>query len=110
MWARTLKAHYFPHSSFLDAKLGNRASDTRLWIDRWLPLLPLGHLTPRYPTYVTMNTRVSSLICPSSRTWDIDFLLPFIYEEEVKTIRDTLLGNCSRRDCLIWTSSKNGQY
>ncbi|CAN6551855.1 unnamed protein product [Malus baccata var. baccata] len=57
LWAQTLKARCFPHSSFLDAK------DTRLWVDRWLPSLPLGHPTSRSPTNVTLNTKVSSLIC-----------------------------------------------
>ncbi|KAM1262994.1 hypothetical protein ACFX2G_028665 [Malus domestica] len=110
MWARTFKARYFPHSSFLDAKLGSRASDTQLWVDRWLPSLPLGHPTPSYPTNVTLNTKVSSLICSSTRTWDIDFLRPFISEEDVNAICNTPLGNCSRWDRLIWTSNKNGQY
>lgn len=123
LWARTIKARYFPHSSFFDAKLGSRASwawasllvgrdilkagalwqimdgrDTRLWIDRWLPSLPLGHPTPRCPTPITMNTRVSSLICLSTRSWDIDFLRSFIPEVEVKAICDIPLGNCSSRD------------
>lgn len=84
--------------------------DTRLWVDRWLPSRPLGHPTPRYPTNVTLNTKVSSLICPSTRSWDIEFLRPFISEEDIKAICNTPLGNCSRRDRLIWTSSKRGQY
>ncbi|KAM1798595.1 hypothetical protein ACFX12_032647 [Malus domestica] len=83
LWAQTLKACYFPHSSFLDAKLGSRASwawasllvgrdilkngahwqilngrDTRIWVDRWLPSLPLGHPIPNSPTSVTLNTKV----------------------------------------------------
>ncbi|KAM1074000.1 hypothetical protein ACFXTH_019029 [Malus domestica] len=41
--------------------------DTRLWVDRWLPSRPLGHPTPRYPTNVTLNTKVPlSRFQPSS--------------------------------------------
>ncbi|KAM2964592.1 hypothetical protein FF2_022358 [Malus domestica] len=93
LWAQTLKAR-----------------DTRLWVDRWLPSLPLGHPTPSYPTNVTLNTKVSSLICPSTKSWDIEFLRPFISEVEIKAIYDIPLGNCSRRDRLIWTSSMTGNY
>ncbi|XP_028945660.1 uncharacterized protein [Malus domestica] len=135
LWAQTLKARYFLHSSFLDAKLGSRAfwawaslpvgrdilkngahwqilngKDTRLWVDRWLPSLPLGHPIPSSPTSVTLNTKVSSLICPSTKSWDIEFLRPFISEVELKAIYDIPLGNCSRRDRLIWTSSRLGNY
>ena len=72
LWTRVMKARYFPSCSFLDAKKGGRASwawssllvgrdlirrgahwqimcgeGVRLWVDRWLPSLPLGHPIPR---------------------------------------------------------------
>lgn len=71
LWARVLKARYFPHCSSLDAKCGGRASwawssllsgrdlllkdahwqvmngkEARVWLDRWLFTLPDGHYFP----------------------------------------------------------------
>ncbi|KAM1209964.1 hypothetical protein ACFX2J_015428 [Malus domestica] len=110
LWARTLKARYFPYSSFFDAKLGSRASDTRLWIDRWLPSLPLGHPVPRGNIPVTVNMKVSSLIRESTGSWGIEFLRPFISDEEITAIQDTHLGNFSTCDRLIWPLEKGGCY
>ncbi|CAN6558737.1 unnamed protein product [Malus baccata var. baccata] len=42
--------------------------DTRLWVDRWLPSLPLGHPNPDPSTSVTLTSKVSSLICPRSKS------------------------------------------
>ncbi|KAM1798946.1 hypothetical protein ACFX12_032962 [Malus domestica] len=110
MWARTFKAQYFPYSSFFDAKLGSRASDTRLWIDRWLPSLLLGGPVPRGNNHITMNTKVSSLMCQSTRSWDLAFLCPFILDKEVNVILATHLGNLSTPYRLIWTAEKCGRY
>nr|XP_028962160.1 uncharacterized protein LOC103417751 [Malus domestica] len=135
LWARTLKARYFPYSSFLDAKLGSRASwawasllvgrdilkagahwqilngrDTRLWIDRWLPSLPLGHPVPRGNIPVSVNMKVSSLIRESTGSWDIEFLHPFISEEEITDIHAIHLGSLSSCDRLIWPLEKGGCY
>ncbi|XP_070667346.1 uncharacterized protein [Malus domestica] len=84
--------------------------DTRLWVDRWLPSLPLGHPNPDPPTSVTLTSKVSSLICPRSKSWDIDFLRPFIPEVEINAILDIPLGHCSIRDRLVWTASRTGIY
>ncbi|CAN6690416.1 unnamed protein product [Malus baccata var. baccata] len=65
LWAQTLKARYFPHYSFLDAK---------------------------------------------SKSWDIDFLRPFIPEVEINAILDIPLRHCSNRDRLVWTASRSGIY
>lgn len=71
MGMRFLKARYFPHTSFLEAKQGHCASwgwasllegrniimggahwqvmngkNIKFWVDQWLPKLPAGHLSP----------------------------------------------------------------
>ncbi|CAN6587433.1 unnamed protein product [Malus baccata var. baccata] len=135
LWAQVMKARYFPNCSFLDASKGGRASwawssllvgrelilngahwqimggeEVRLWVDRWLPALPSGHPSPVGEVAVTRNTRVSSIICSSSRTWDFAFLLPFLSEGECAAISNTPIGNPQRKDRLIWAPTRNGNY
>ncbi|KAM2075160.1 hypothetical protein ACFX1T_038088 [Malus domestica] len=135
LWARVIKARYFPHYSFLEASKGGRAywawsslllgrdvilqgthwqilggEDVRVWVDRWLPSLPLGHPVPLGGVAVTKNLRVCKLFCHLSRKWDLNFLQPFLTDVELETIRATPIGDSSRRDRLIWAASKNGRY
>ena len=135
LWARVLKARYFPNYSFLDANKGGRASwawsslltgrdlllngshwqiiggqDVRVWVDRWLPSLPLGHPTSFGEVEVTRNLRVSTLICPQSRDWDITFLHPRLSVADQEAIRETPIRDNSRMDRLIWAATKNGRY
>ncbi|XP_068340019.1 uncharacterized protein [Pyrus communis] len=135
LWAQVIKARYFPHCSIWDAKKGGRASwawgslligrdliregshwqilsgqEVRVWQDRWLPSLPLGHPVPVGQVAVTPSLRVSALICPDSGRWNISFLQPFISGEAMQAIEETPLGDLSRNDRLIWDLSKNGCY
>lgn len=130
-----MKAQYFPHCSFLDAKRGRRASwawssllmgsdlllrrthwqvlcgkEIRVWGDRWLPSLSGGHPMPSGPVQVSRNTKVASLINPVSDEWDIDFLKPFILSAEYEAILATHLGDPKLRDRLIWPFDKRGIY
>ncbi|CAN6679166.1 unnamed protein product [Malus baccata var. baccata] len=84
--------------------------DVRVWVDRWLPSLPLGHPVPLGGVAVTRNLRVCKLFCPFSREWDLNFLQPFLTDVELEAIRATPIGDSSRRDRLIWAASKNGRY
>ncbi|CAN6557042.1 unnamed protein product [Malus baccata var. baccata] len=135
LWARVIKARYFPRCNIWEATKGGRASwawssiltgrdllklgshwqilggqDVRVWVDKWLPSLPMGHLMPLGSVPVTLNLRVSSLICPDSRRWDLNFLLPFLSDSDKQAIEDTSIGDLSRKDRIIWGSSKNGIY
>lgn len=81
LWARVLKARYFPHCSFLDSKGGGitcwawssllsrmdlllkethwqimNGKEVRVWIDIWLPTLPGEHILPSGSTQVGRNT------------------------------------------------------
>ncbi|CAN6563499.1 unnamed protein product [Malus baccata var. baccata] len=135
LWARVIKARYFPHCSFWEAKKGARASwawssllsgreliasgshwqimgggDVRVWVDMWLPSLPSGHPLPLGEVSVSSNLRVSSLIDSSSRQWDFDFLRPFLSQEDQRAIQETIIGDSRWKDRLIWAATRNGKY
>lgn len=102
LWAQVLKARYFLHCSFfffLYAKRVGRASwawssllmgrdillqgthwqvmsemEIRVWHDRWLPSISVGHPLPTGPVTLSRNTKVASLINQQSGDWDIHFL------------------------------------
>lgn len=124
-----LKARYFPNCYFFDAKRGGKVSwawssllvgrdilsggahwqimngtNVRVWIDRWLPAIPLGTVQ------VSKNLMVSSLICPVNGEWDIDFLKPFMVEKEFDAILETHIGEPSLRDRLVWPFEKRGMF
>ncbi|CAN6545401.1 unnamed protein product [Malus baccata var. baccata] len=135
LWARVIKARYFPRCSIWEASKGGRASwawssiltgrdllklgshwqilggqDVRVWVDKWLPSLPMGHPLPFGSVPVSLNLRVSSLICPVSRRWDLNFLLPFLSDSDRTAIEETPIGDLSRKDRIIWGGSRNGIY
>ncbi|KAM1776455.1 hypothetical protein ACFX15_042380 [Malus domestica] len=134
LWAKVLKARYFPNCSFLDAKKGSRASwgwnsllvgrdillqgahwqimngrSVHVWVDRWLPSLPLGHPMPGRVS-VTRDTRVASLLTSSPRLWNIDFLQPFLSVDERSAILATPLGDDLLPDRLVWPHTGTEMY
>ncbi|XP_050145591.1 uncharacterized protein LOC126621231 [Malus sylvestris] len=135
LWAMVLKARYFPNCSLLDAKRGGRASwawssllvgrdiilegahwqimngtEVRVWVDRWLPSIPSGRPSPLGTVQVSRNLRVNSLICNESGDWEVDFLKPFVVEEEIKAILEIPLGDPTLKDRLVWPFEKKGAY
>ncbi|XP_070664898.1 uncharacterized protein [Malus domestica] len=135
LWARVIKARYFLHCSFWEAKKGAWASwawssllsgrellasgshwqimggeDVRVWVDRWLPSLPSGHPMPLSTVSVSSNLRVSSLIDSSSRQWDFDFLRLFLSLADQRAIQETIIGDSRWKDRLIWAVNRNGKY
>ncbi|CAN6713710.1 unnamed protein product [Malus baccata var. baccata] len=95
LWASVIKGRYFPNCSFFDAKRGGRAS----WA--WSSLL----VVP-----VSLNLRVNSLLSNDNGSWEIDFLKPFLVEEEIKAIYETHSGDPISKDRLVWPFVKNGIY
>nr|XP_008351105.2 uncharacterized protein LOC103414509 [Malus domestica] len=84
--------------------------DVRVWVDCWLPSIPSGRPFPLGEVVVTRNLRVSSLICPQSRDWDLSFLILFLSVADQGAIEGTPIGDISRSDRLIWAATKNGKY
>ncbi|KAM2524302.1 hypothetical protein PS1_031040 [Malus domestica] len=135
LWAMVLKARYFPNCSFLDAKRGGRASwawssllvgrdiilggaywlimngkEVRVWVDRWIPSIPSGRPSPLGTVHVSRNLRVNSLICNESGDWEVDFLKPFVVDDEIKAILEIPLGDPTLKDRLVWPYEKKGAY
>lgn len=82
----------------------------RVWVDRWLPSIPSGRSSPLGTVQVSRNLRVNSLICNENGAWDIDFLKPFMVEEEIKAILETQTGDSTLMDRLVCPSGKKETY
>ncbi|CAN6543682.1 unnamed protein product [Malus baccata var. baccata] len=85
-------------------------NDTRVWVGRWLPPIPLGRPSPLGSVQVSKNLKVKSLICPESGDWDLDFLKPFLADSEVEAILDLHIGDPTLKDILVWPYEKRGSY
>ena len=81
----------------------------RLWVDRWLPTISLGHPNPESVS-VTRDTRVASLLSPTTHSWDISLLQLFLSVEEQTTILATPIEDPLTNDRLVWSSTKTGLY
>ncbi|KAM1235979.1 hypothetical protein ACFX2J_005375 [Malus domestica] len=101
-----------------DAKWGSRASwawtsllvgrDVIMQRAKWqisdgreLISFPLGHHIPRGPVHVTLDTRVQTFLCPITRSWDLNSLLPFLFTEELDDVTGSDVGIGSGFDRLI---------
>nr|XP_017188741.2 uncharacterized protein LOC108173698 [Malus domestica] len=135
LWGLVLKARYFPNCSFMDAKRGGRASwawsslltgrdilrngahwqimsgnEVKVWVDRWIPSIPMRRPSPSGTVQVSNNLVVNSLICSENRMWDIDFLKPFLERSEFDVILKTHIGDPLLRDRLVWPLDKKRVY
>ncbi|KAB2621851.1 ribonuclease H protein [Pyrus ussuriensis x Pyrus communis] len=85
-------------------------NEVRVWVDRWLPSIPLGRPFPLGTVPISLNLRVNSLLCNENGGWDIDFLKPFVVEEELNAISETHTGDSMLKDRLVWPFEKKGIY
>ena len=79
-------------------------------MDRWLPTIPSGHPSPLGTVPVSLNLKVNSLLGTENGSWDIDFLKPFVMEDELKAIYETYSGDPRLKDRLVWPFVKKGIY
>ena len=135
LWARVMKARYFPRSSFIEARKGCRASwawtsllegreiilrganwqvmngrNIKLWVDRWAPSLPNGHPNHLEPANINWNQNVASIIRSSSNEWDLQPISSCVPQSEMARIKDLHIGDPDCDDKLIWPSEKSGMY
>ncbi|CAL9020040.1 unnamed protein product [Prunus brigantina] len=100
LWARLIKARYFPECNFMEATKGSRAS----WA--WAR----GALCPAPGAFVDRNATVETIIDWNSRTWKLDLIRPLLSTEEALAIQRIPIGSSSEVDRLVWPDEKNGKY
>ncbi|XP_041016156.1 uncharacterized protein LOC121258678 [Juglans microcarpa x Juglans regia] len=108
--ARILKAVYFSHKSILEATVGFRPSytwrslssaiilvkdgtiwrisngeDVMIWQDKWIPTTESGYLRSPVKS-LSINAKVSELIDPGTKWWNLQMLKNIFWEEDVQQI------------------------
>ncbi|XP_018853114.2 uncharacterized protein LOC109015083 [Juglans regia] len=132
--SRVLKLKYFPHSTFGEAKVGHRPSyiwrsvlatksliekgsiwrvgngcNIKIWVDKWLPQTASGKVeSARQDSDI--QARVSSLIDPDTKTWNLPQIEEVLGEEEAKLIIQIPLNASHILDKLIWRSATDGLF
>lgn len=132
--ARVMKAKYFPHCSFLNARLGYNPSyswrnihgiidilkaglkwrvgngkEISIWKDKWLP-------TPStYRVMTAINTLseeavVSSLIDDDSKRWRSTLIDQIFWPHEADAIKSIPLSSHDFPDRYVWAPNKNGLF
>lgn len=124
--AKIMQAKYFPHSSILEAQLGNKPSqvwrsflaakelvhsgvlwrvgdgrDINIWGDPWIPIpISFSVQSPRIDLMGGMT--VSSLIDQDTKQWNRTLIAEIFYPEEAAAITNIPLSPLQPRDRLIW--------
>ncbi|KAF3484983.1 hypothetical protein F2Q69_00052693 [Brassica cretica] len=84
------------------ARLQNATDDP--WISCDTPTIPFGP-----PTLMSINLRVSDLLCPLSNDWDLGKVRAVLqhYEDEILSL---IASSAPSRDRLAWLPDKSGLY
>jgi hypothetical protein len=133
LFARVLKAKYFPKGNILDtvfsadpspvwrgvefglellkegviSRIGD-GKNTQILRDQWLPR-DSGHKI----TAMKKNSRrrwVNQLIDNVTKTWKMDFLHELFYDHDVQAILKIQIPQHDQRDRLAWLHEKNGNF
>ncbi|CAL5415865.1 unnamed protein product [Camellia sinensis] len=132
--ARILQGIYFPHSSFLEAVKGRRASwawasilqgrnvlmeglrwqihsgaNVQFWKDKWVPTLTKFKLFTPVPDGSVIS-KVEDVIDSTCQRWKVDVLRTLVSESEMEAIRTIPLPLASTEDALIWHFDSTGVY
>lgn len=132
-WVKILKSIYFPHTSFLQAKQGNRASwgwnsilkgrdclmrdlcwqigsghSISVWNDPWIPSNPMCKLVKSGQIAINEHMVVTELI--KDGQWNIDPIIHAIDSASAQNIRAIPLPSHARVDKLIWKGNKDGSF
>jgi hypothetical protein len=129
-----MQVKYFPHTSIMEAGIGNRPSqawrsilaakdlvqegaiwrvgngeDIKVWGDKWLPN-PTSYSVQSPRLNRSENMRVSSLIDKDLKQWNNALITSIFLPEEVSAITNIPLSPFLPRDRLIWRCTKNGDF
>lgn len=132
LWAKVLKAVYFPNDIFLKAKKGARAfwmglltgreammqgavwqincgKGIKVWQDVWIPGLKGQKLSLERGVGVNRELEVEDLINWEHRCWDLAALHISITIKEKKAIEGIYIPELKGHDKLVWPHKRNGQ-
>jgi hypothetical protein len=109
LMAQVLKAKYFPKTSFLHAKQGNRASYSWQSIQQASWILKRGwYWTPKPPD--SSLDKVHDLINPITNWWNTQIINQTFLPIEAAQITQIPLDTSNREDILCWQGTKDGYY
>ncbi|CAL5428393.1 unnamed protein product [Camellia sinensis] len=128
------KGIYYPHSDFLQAVRGARASwawssllkgrelllkgrrwqihngvSVHFWDDRWIPTLNNFKVSSLQPPGSGIVT-VSDAIDPVTKLWKVAVLRTLVSCEELQAIRSIPVLFIDKADTLVWHHTKSGTY
>ncbi|KAF5447348.1 hypothetical protein F2P56_032905 [Juglans regia] len=132
--SEVLKAKYFPHGQFLNAKLEHKPSyfwrsimaardmivkGTRWRVgngatinilqDKWIPRPTTFRVQATCPS-ISIGDKVSSLIDQNSRQWNSKLVNQLFPQEEAEIIQQIPLSPSNCEDKLIWLGTPQGIY
>ncbi|KAK6131016.1 hypothetical protein DH2020_035243 [Rehmannia glutinosa] len=132
--ARVLQAKYYPSSSFMGARLGNRPSwtwrsimegrrlllvgcrkqiysgrTTRIWGDRWIPKPP-SFTSSSTSDLLPRNSTVNMLFNASGNHWNTTLINRIFPEDEARLIQKLPVSLMAQNDKWTWHFSKSGKY
>ncbi|XP_012842431.1 PREDICTED: uncharacterized protein LOC105962665 [Erythranthe guttata] len=133
--SKLLRARYFPAGNFWSAPPGFRPSatwrslllarphvkagcrvrigngkDTAIWGDPWLKNDGNFHILTRRSAVSAFPNRVSDLILPDSRVWDLDLIHASFWPVDHNRILAIPIGSSFAQDRLVWHYSRSGQF
>ncbi|XP_074318346.1 uncharacterized protein LOC141655153 [Silene latifolia] len=134
LWARLMKARYFPNDEFMTAGIGynpsytwrgilearevlehglrRRIGDgtaTRVWGQSWLPNTHMGRIISPCPQGLE-NMCVAELMMPNVAVWDGDKLNQLLLPIDVQRVLDIRISPNKPPDIWFWDFKKDGLY
>lgn len=80
-----------------------------IWGDKWLPS-PSTFQVQSPVNLLAHDARVSALINPISRWWDVHLIRSVFHPEEAEVICGMLLSPLKQPDKLIWSETRKGYF
>ncbi|KAF7810509.1 reverse transcriptase [Senna tora] len=133
LWDKVIKGIYFPHSDFLFANKGSRASwgwssilagreilklgvgwrlgngeKIKVWNNKWLPSLKGFQLSSALPDPSWEDKYLSSII--DDGKWRLEELTNVISQEELKAITGMPISSLGSEDERVWMHEMKGNY
>ncbi|XP_074318329.1 uncharacterized protein LOC141655135 [Silene latifolia] len=134
LWARVMKARYYPNGEFLSSNIGNHPSytwrgiweakgvlglglrrrigdglSTRVWGDAWVVSNQMGRvITPQPPGHADM--RVADLLIDGGKAWNGQLIDDIFLGFEGARIKNIRLSESAINDEWFWCAEKDGVF